>query len=285
MRIQLTASDPAVSGPALAVIGTWDPLLHAHRKLFQELARRGARAGLTPLVIILFPSPVRLLNPDPALCLEYTDLRARIALIRECAAVKVLTVRMTARDLDASSRSFIDLIRSHICLRELWLGANQSLGRCRQGSSAAIATLARRRKISLRRLDVCKGSRLGGIALRFLGEGKLRDAIRCVGHAPTWRRPRSGVLKLNWPSGEYLAIPTVRPSLAPVSPLDPISVKISSTMKGGSLEWPAQNIEWLSFLAGPADLPRSRTNSRTSRRQVESNLSGSNSKSQSLSFS
>ena len=273
MRIQLAASDPAVFGPALAVIGTWDPLVPAHRKLFQELARKAARAGLTPLVIILFPSPVRLLNPDPAICLEYTDLRARVALIRECAAVKVLTVRMTARDLDASSRSFFDLIRSHICLRALWLGANQSLGRCKQGSAAAIATLARRRKISLRRLDVCKESRVGGMALRFLGEGKLRYAVRCVGHAPIWGRPRSGVLKLNWPPGKYLAIPTIRPSLARVSAPGPISVKISSTMKGGSLTWPAQDVEWLSFLAGPADLPHSRSaDDRTSQRQVKSIL-------------
>ena len=257
MRIQLTTSDPAVPGPAVAVIGTWDPLLRAHRELFRELARTGARAGLTPLVIVLFPSPRRLMNPDPAIYLEYTDLRARVALIRECAAVKVLTVRMTARDLDASSRSFFDLINSHIRLRELWLGASQSLGRCKQGSAAAIATLARRRKISLRRLDACKESRVGGMALRFLGEGKLRDAIKCVGHAPIWGRPRSGVLKLNWPPGKYLAIPTIRPSLAPVSAPGPISVKISSAMKGGTLEWPAREVGWLSFLAGPADLRHS----------------------------
>ena len=255
MRIQLAVSDSPVRGPALAVIGTWDPLLHAHRELFQELARKGTLAGLTPVVIILFPSPVRLLNPDPAICLEYTDLRARVALIQECAAVKVLTIRMTTHDLDASSRSFFDLIGTHIRLRELWLGANQSLGRCKQGSDAAIAALARRRKISLRRLDACKGGRVGGMALRFLGQGKLRDAIKCVGLAPIWRRPRSGVLRLNWPPGNYLAIPTIRPSLALVSAPSPISVKSLSAIKGGTLEWPARDVEWLSFLAGPADRP------------------------------
>ena len=255
MRIQLSASDPAVRGPTLAVVGTWDPLLRAHRELFQELARRGAEAGLTPVVIILFPSPVRLLNPDPAICIEYTDLRARVALIRECAAVNVLTVRMTTRDLDASSVSFFDLICSHIGLRELWLGAHQSLGRCKQGSAAAIAALARRRKISLRRLDVSKKSGVGGRALRLLGEGKLRAAIKCVGHAPIWGRPRSGVLKLNWPPGRYLATSTIRTLLASVSAPVPISVKIASTLKGGTLEWPAQDVKWLSFLAGPADFP------------------------------
>jgi hypothetical protein len=253
MRIQTSVSDSPVRDPALAVIGTWDPLLHAHKRLFQELVRRGTKAGLAPVVIILFPSPVRLMNPDPDICLEYTDLRARVALIRECAAVKVLTVRMTTQDLNASSRSFFDLIGSHICLRELWLGANQSLGRCKQGSEAGIAALARRRKITLRRLDVCKASRAGGMALHFLEVGKLRGAIKFACTPPIWGRPRSGMLRLKWPPGNYIAAPMIRPSLTPVSALAPISVKIVSAPKGGTLEWPARDVKWLSFLAGPAD--------------------------------
>ncbi len=253
MRIQLSTSTPAVSGSMLAVIGTWDPLLRAHQELFRELARRGTEAGLTPVVIILYPSPARLVNPDPEICLEYTDLKARIALIRECAGVHVLTVRMAKCDLDASSGSFFDLIGSHMRLREIWLGANQSLGRCKQGSAPAIAALARRRKISLRRLDVSKKTGVGGKALRLLGAGKLREAIQCVGHAPIWGRPRSGVLRLNWPPGEYLATPIMSPSITTISTPVPITVKIASTGRGGVLKWPAQDVEWLSFLAGPAD--------------------------------
>jgi FAD synthase len=252
MRIQLSTSDSFAREPALTVIGTWDPLLKAQRELFQKLARRGSVAGLTPVVIILFPSPAKLVNPGSAACLEYSDLRARVALIRECAAVKVLTVRMTARDLDASSRSFFDLISSCIRLRELWMGANQSLGRCRQGSIGAIADFARKRRISLRRLEVCKECNAGGV-LRLLGEGKLRSAIKRVGLAPMWQRPRSGVLKLNWPPGGYLVVPTSRPSLAPVQAADPVAVKIASGEKGGTMKWPARDIEWISFVAGPAD--------------------------------
>src|ERR1700722_14504844 len=231
MRIQRSVSDSPVRTPALAVIGTWDPLLPVHKDLFQKLARKGAKTGLTPVVIILFPSPVRLLNRDPDICLEYTDLRARVALIRECSAVKILTVRMTREDLDASTRSFFDLIGSHIALRELWLGANQSLGR----------------------LEVCKGSKAGGMALRFLQVGKVRDAIKCAGNAPTWRRPRSGVLRLNWRPGNYIALPISRPSLDTVSTLAPILVKIMPARSGATLEWPAPDVEWLSFVAGPAD--------------------------------
>jgi FAD synthase len=253
MRIQLSASDQWVSGPALAVIGTWDPLLTAHKQLFEKLVRRGTNTGLVPVVIILFPSPARLLNPDPDICLEYTDLSARVALIRKCAEVKVVTVRMSTQDLNASTLSFFDLLESHIHLSELWLGANQSLGRCKQGSAAAIAALTRKRKILLRRLEVSKASKAGASALRSLGEGKIREAIQYVGSAPTWHRPRSGVLKLRWPIGNYSAVPVLQPSLTPVFGPDPISVEIVRASRGGILKWPAREVEWLSFSAGPAD--------------------------------
>jgi hypothetical protein len=90
---------------------------------------------------------------------------------------------MTSRDLDASVHSFFDLVSSCIGVRELWMGANQSLGRCRQGSIGAIAAFAWNRRIRLRRLEVCKECNVGGV-LRLLGEGKLRSAIKRVGLAP-----------------------------------------------------------------------------------------------------
>jgi hypothetical protein len=258
MRIQKAFTDATVGTPALAVIGTWDPLIPAHRELFQEIARRGAEAELTPVVIILFPSPTRLLNPAPSICLEYTDIRARIVLIRECADVEVLIIRLTKSDLDASCRSFFHIIGSYLRLRELWLGADQSLGRGQQGSDAAIAALARSRKISLRRMPVIDGSRVGGMALRLLGEGKVREATQYVGHGPIWGRPKSGVLKLNWPPGKYLAVSIAKPAFTPVATSGLISVRISPPVKGRqpTLEWPRRDMEWLSFLASAADIPK-----------------------------
>jgi FAD synthase len=255
MNIRPGLSDPAVHGPAVAIIGTWDPLLHVHRELFQRLAARGSEAGLTPVVIVLHPAPVRLLNPDPAICLEYTDIRARLALIRECAAVRVLTVNMTVPDLDATVQRFFDVVCSHVELRELWLGADQTLGRCDQSSDEALAAVMCSRNISLRRLSASPESHAGGTALRLLGKGRLKDAVECAGHAPIWGRVSSGTLKLNWPPGKYVAVPLVKPSLVPVVMTAPVSVEVVWTYEGGTLEWPEPTALWLSFLAGPADCP------------------------------
>lgn len=255
MNIQPRLSDPAVRGPAVAIIGTWDPLLHVHRELFQRLATRGCEAELIPVVIVLYPSPVRLLNPDPSICLEYTDIRARLALIRECAAVRVLTVNMTVRDLDATVQGFFDVVCSHIELRELWLGADQTLGRCDQSSDEALAAVMRRRNILLRRLSVSPDARAGGTALRLLGEGRLKDAVECVGHAPIWGRVRSGSLKLHWPPGKYVAVPLLKPSFDLPATTARVSVDVVWTSRGGTLEWPTPTAQWLSFLVGPTDCP------------------------------
>jgi hypothetical protein len=252
MRIQRSVSDALDRAPAIAVVGTWDPLLEAHRDLFQKLARAGATQGLIPTVIILYPSPARLVNPDPDICLEYTDLKARVKLIRECAPVKVLVVRMITRDLGSPSSEFFDILKSHIRLRELWLGANQTLGRCKRNSKPALAALARKRNIVLRRLKVSRAKSKGGAAFRLLDDGKLKSAIARAGCAPIWGRPRSGVLRLNWPPGGYTALPIAQPSRHPVPTAAPIRFEIVAARRGARLQWPDE-VEWLLFLAGPSD--------------------------------
>ncbi len=253
VRVQISGSDSFCREPALAVIGTWDPMLDPHRELFRRLAVKGAAARLTPVVIVLHPSPVRFLNPGDGVCCEYSDLHARIALIRECAPVKVLTVRMTRRDLDASVQSLLGLLKPYIRLKELWLGAHQSLGRCKQGSAAAIASLARRRNITLRRLPPCDACRLGSATLQLIGKGKLRSAARRASGPPIWRRPQSGVLRLDWPEGAYLATPMSEPRCGNAKTPEPISVRLVRGKTSRTLIWPSKDIKWLSFLAGPAD--------------------------------
>jgi hypothetical protein len=263
MKIKHGLSDAPLPIPAIGVIGTWDPVVGANQELFQRLVHQAEQARLLPLVIILDPSPARLLNPDDSICLEYSDIKARIALIRDCAPVNILVVKFKKRDLDASVSSFFHLVDCHSHLRELWLGARQSLGRGQQGSDAAIRRYMRRHHIVLRRLPDVQRSRVRGGALRLLGEGRVRDAIKSAGHSPIWERPRSGVLYLNWPPGEYLALPMSKPSFATGSAAGVISLRLTPTLTGGPrrLDWPGRDVEWLAFLAGPSD--------KKSRRRIE----------------
>jgi len=255
MRIQYTLSDSFNSNPIVAVIGTWDPMVDAHRDLFRRLASEGCRRGLTPVAVFLYPSPSKLVNRNPGCGLEYTDIRARVIQVRESFGVSPLVVRLKTSDLDSSCRSFFDLLATEVTLRELWLGANQSLGRGPQGSDAAISALATRRRISLRRMDPCPSSSIGGRAFRLIAEGKLKKATRCVGNPPVWGRPISDRLRLDWPPGTYHAIALGGPTIRSPKLTDAIPLHLSTT-KGAhkrTLLWPSKDIEWLAFVSGPSD--------------------------------
>ena len=255
MKFASGPSDTFDKPDALAVIGTWDPFTEPHRKLFLEMAEHAARTGLTPVVVILHPSPVRLLNPHAKACLEYTDIYARALMIRASAAVRVLILKFLKRDLDASCKDLFRLLEMHIHLRELWLGATQSLGRGPQGSDIAISAHASEHDITLRRLPHAGDVVPGNSALKCVDNGKVKDAIRAAGGFSVWRRPRTGSLKIDWPEGEYVVAPVDAPHFTRISgqPQAVRLVPLNAEPGKRLLLWPDHNVPWLAFTAGPED--------------------------------
>jgi hypothetical protein len=254
VRISERHSTIAVRSSVIAVVGAFDPLSDAHFDLFHQISIAGTNAGLTPLVIILFPAPATFVNAGYDGCFAYSALEARLALIREFGNVHALVVRMTKTDIDASCKDFVDLLNTRVDLRELWLGPNQSLGRGRQGSYDAIAALAKSRAISLRRLDGQLGLLAGRGALNLASQGKLKDAITATGHPPIWGRPRGERLQLPWPPGRYLALPIAQPSFNLRVTREPIPIEIHRISPVRRyFEWPSREIRWLLFAKGPAD--------------------------------
>jgi FAD synthase len=73
----------SIDKPAVAVIGVWDPLLPAHKRLFEDIRARARAQSLTALVIAIDPDPVRFLwgaSSRPV----YNDVHTRIGQIIHC---------------------------------------------------------------------------------------------------------------------------------------------------------------------------------------------------------
>jgi FAD synthase len=237
--------------PAVAVVGAWDPLVPAHEDLFRSLRVFAQEALLISLVVVLHPHPAKFLHRS-AEWSAFDDLQTRLAIIRSCGVDAAIIVRFTRRDLNAGARELFDVLRSHVHLEELWLGAFQSLGVGPNGSHQAIHEITQRDGIRMQLLPLSRSALCSGEARRFLSEGHLTAAIRIVGRPPVWSRPKTNELRLGWRPGPYWAVPLAEPTAQPER--NPIRVELVARGSGcPTLVWPSRDIRWLAFIRGPSD--------------------------------
>jgi hypothetical protein len=244
-----TSLHGAVTRPTVAVVGVWDPMVAAHRDLFGRLAAHAQLHRIASLAIVLDPSPPAMLNGLDRFP-TYDDVPSRIRAIRGCGVDGVLVVRFARRDLDGGAAELLDAVGRHVRLRELWLGANQSLGRREAGSASTIERLGAERGFDVSRLEPV---RLRTAPINdLLAAGRLAEAGCAVGRPPVRSRPRSGSVRLPWPPGRYQVVPVDHPDGPPVAA--PFTVRLEPV--GGAfpaLAWPDRRIGSLAFLRGPGD--------------------------------
>jgi hypothetical protein len=236
---------------AVAVVGTWDPLMTIHEDLFRILSEYGRRISLSSVVIMLHPPPPSFIPESPAEWPVYDDPQTRISLIKDCGITATLLIDFEKKDLDAPPEDFFDLLRSQVKIDELWLGAHQTLGRGPDAANEALVKAARRRKIHLRRLPEIN-QRVADDARELLRHGYLAALIDFIGRPPVWARPGEGKLRLAWPPGFYRCVPFNGPTGRGRG--SSFRVRLSRQKDSVcSFQWPHEEIRWLAFVAGPTD--------------------------------
>jgi len=239
--------------PVIAIVGTWDPLLPKHLRLFAQLKKYADRVSRQALVIMLDPAPPSLMWGRIAEWPVYDAPDMRLALIRSCGIDAIQIVRFIERDLDAPLSDFFRVICRRSKLEELVLGDRQLFGRGSESTPAALQRIAKRRNFHLLRLPPENSPPISQEARDCIRNGKLRVAIRLVGRPPVWRRPVRGQLRLPWPAGPYDCSPLSDPLGNPGRRL--FRVEMSSQKNGfAKMSWPDKTVRWLAFTAGPADL-------------------------------
>lgn len=240
-----------VAGPAIAVVGVWDPMLGAHRELFEQIRCQAQRAGLPALAIVI--------DPDPALMLRgrahwpvFDDIHTRVQRLFGSGFDAVLRIRFFENDLNAAAAEFFSLVDAHATLAELWLGAHQSLGRGVDGSQETILRLAGERGIQTHRLPPVKVLPPPYDIRQCLAAGRVAEAAEMAGRPPVRSRPRSGALRLAWRPGRYRVLPLASPLAPPTA--SPFDVELAAMPRGlPRLAWPDPAIKHLAFVGGPAD--------------------------------
>jgi FAD synthase len=203
--------------------------------------------------VIIYPSPVQLLHRPGAQPYEYDDLESRLSLIRSHGIDSIVVVYFKERDLYGDAEAFLGLVRDCVDLRELWLGATQSLGSGPDGSQSAIECLAERMSFKLKLLAPQRDGINVHRVWEHLAKGKVDEASSLVGHAPIRSRPATGSLRLLWPRGAYPAIPLSEPAdvFSPPTGQEPLTVHVKGRADAPRMLWPAEDVEWLAFVGDP----------------------------------
>ena len=231
--------------PAVAVVGSWDPLLPTHMSLFRRLVRYARPRSLASVVIHLEPSPALHLN-GPLEWPVYDDVKARMFLVAACGVSASLVVSFRKRDLTSGAKELLELVTQRVRLQELWLGASQSLGTGRGGSDEAIRRLAQQHRIRILRLPPASLDAGGRKVRECLIKGELEQATRIVGRSPAWSRPRSGLLRLAWHPGRYVAAPLLAPA---EEPGEPFHLQLEGSGRTvPKCAWPDPAMSWMTVL-------------------------------------
>ena len=197
---------------AIVAVVAWEPLIDSHFRLFRRLAQSARRRGQCSCVVLIHPSPAQLLHGPETQSYEYDDLESRLSLIGSLGIDSVVIVYFKERDLSCDAEEFLGLVRECVDVRELWLGATQSLGSGPQGSQNAIACLADEMGFKLKTLQPQRDGINANQVWEHLAKGNVAEASSLVGHAPIRSRPATGSLRLRWPRGAYPAIALSEPA-------------------------------------------------------------------------
>jgi riboflavin kinase / FMN adenylyltransferase len=168
---------------AWATIGTFDGVHRGHLAILAPLVKAAHAAGNPAAVVTFYPHPVAVLRgiQDPYY-LTTPDERADLLGAVGIDAVITLTFDHALAALTAEE--FMQRVKRHLGLRELWVGYDFALGRNRQGDIPTLRRLGEEMGYDLRVIEEISlgGMKVSSSQIRgLLAEGKVAQAAQQLG--------------------------------------------------------------------------------------------------------
>lgn len=128
--------------PTVLTIGVFDGVHLGHQFLMNKVIGRARELGFLSVVVTLHPHPRAVLSEqfEPRyIC----SLSERIATIKSLGVDMVVPMTFTPELSRLNAREFIGLLREHLKMRELLVGADFALGRGRAGDVGALVAMGK----------------------------------------------------------------------------------------------------------------------------------------------
>lgn len=166
----------------VATIGAFDGVHIGHQRLIEQSVARAAAIGCQSVVISFDPLPRQVLGEATTLYL--TTIDEKIDLVGRLNPNTFVILHFTHHLAEMSPGHFMDMLRTHLSLRELWVGERFALGKGRSGNTTKLAEIGRKHGFDL---HVCPAVEVDGqvvssTAIRqFVLEGQVGCAARMLG--------------------------------------------------------------------------------------------------------
>jgi len=197
----------------ILTIGAFDGVHRGHQVLISPVVTRARAAGRLSGVITFHPHPAVVLAPHRA-PRYLTTPGEKVAVLERLGVDLVVLLTFDERLATTPARDFVEMVSWRLRMQELWVGADFSLGRNREGNVAYLRQLGQELGYEVHIVEpllvdgqVVSSSRIR----RLLAEGEVEGAARLLG-----RYPRvSGEVVEGARRGHSLGFPTANLEVRP----------------------------------------------------------------------
>jgi riboflavin kinase/FMN adenylyltransferase len=190
MQLIQDLSQLAPDGGVVLTMGVFDGVHLGHRHLIGQVAGRARQIGCLSGVITFHPHPAAVIRGE---CLPIlTTAQERLYLIRQLDADLVINMPFTVELSRLTAREFMEFIRQHLRLKELWIGPDFVLGRGREGNVTCLRQLGEEMGFGVHTVPplVLDGEVVSSTRIRnLLAGGDVARAGRLLGHCFSFSGP------------------------------------------------------------------------------------------------
>ena len=231
MQVEAELAEISPAKDMLLTIGVFDGVHLGHKYLLSQLKEHARQQNLLSGVITFRQHPRAVLSSRAELP-YLTSLEEKVNLLKNEGIDSVITLSFTTELAQLSARQFIGLLKKHLRMRGLVLGADFVLGRNREGNVDTLRKMGQEMDFSVDVISPLKinGEVLSSTAARnALAEGDMKRVISLMG------RPFSlqGQVTKGAGRGAGLGFPTANLDVDPNHILPPDGVYVTVAHIGG----------------------------------------------------